>query len=200
MKPIILCMDMESVLTPEIWEEVAKRTWVNELLLTTKDIADYNKLMNHRLEHLNKNWIGLSVIEDVVSTIEPLPWAADFLSRARSKMQVIVLSDTFIEIAKPLVTKLWNPTIFSHNILIDNDKIVDYKLRISDQKTKSVEKFKELNFTTIAVGDSLNDTGMLKMADYWYFFNPWEKARNEFPDIPVINSFEELKLLIDKII
>lgn len=200
MKPVILCMDMESVLTPEIWEEVAKRTNVPELLLTTKDIADYNQLMNHRLEHLDKNWITLSTIEDVVATIDPLPWAPEFLTRARNKVQVVVLSDTFIEIANPLVKKLWNPTIFSHNIVTENDKIIDYKLRMHDQKTEAVKRFKELNFITIAVGDSLNDTGMLNMADHGYFFNPWEKARTAFPDIKVINNFEELKILIDKIV
>ncbi|MDD3303081.1 MAG: bifunctional phosphoserine phosphatase/homoserine phosphotransferase ThrH, partial [Candidatus Gracilibacteria bacterium] len=142
MKQTILCLDMEGVLTPEIWEEVSKNTKIKELMLTTKDIADYDKLMKHRLEHMEKNGLTLSKIEEVISTIDPLPGAIDFLNRAREKMQVIILSDTFEEFAKPLIKKMNYPTIFCHNLIIEDDKITGYKLRIKDQKTKTVKKFK----------------------------------------------------------
>jgi len=198
MKQTILCLDMEWVLTPEIWEEVSKNTQIKELMLTTKDIADYDKLMKHRLEHMEKNWLTLSKIEEVISTIDPLPWAIDFLNRAREKMQVIILSDTFEEFAKPLIKKMNFPTIFCHNLIIENDKITWYKLRIKDQKTKTVKKFKKLNFRTIAAWDSFNDTWMLRKADFWYFFKPWKKATEAFPKIEIANNYEELKNFIDK--
>ncbi len=198
MKQTILCLDMEWVLTPEIWEEVSKNTWIKELMLTTKDIADYDELMNYRKLHMNKNWLTLDKIQEVISTIDLLPWCLEFINWARERMQVIILSDTFIEFAKPLLKKMWNPTIFCHNLIIENNKIVDYKLRIQDQKTKAVKRFKELNFNTIAAWDSFNDTWMLNEADFWFFFKPWKKATDAFPHIEIAQNYEELKKLIEK--
>lgn len=198
MKQTILCLDMEWVLTPEIWEEVAKTTWIKELMLTTKDIADYDELMTHRLKYMNKNNLTLSKIQEVIATLEPYTWVVDFLDWARDKMQVIILSDTFEEFAKPLVKKMKNPTIFCHNLLIEDNKIVWYKLRTPDQKTKAVKRFKEINFNTIAAWDSFNDTGMLNEADFWLFFKPWKKATDAFPDLDIANDYEELKSYIVK--
>jgi len=198
MKQTILCLDMEWVLTPEIWEEVSKNTGIKELMLTTKDIADYDELMNYRKLHLEKNWLTLSKIQEVISTIDLLPWALEFMNWARDNMQVVILSDTFAEFAKPLLKKMWNPTIFCHNLIIENDKIVDYKLRIKDQKTHAVRRFKELNFNTIAAWDSFNDTGMLNEADFWFFYKAGKKATDAFPNIPVAQSYEELKAFIEK--
>lgn len=198
MKQTILCLDMEWVLTPEIWEELSKTTWIKELMLTTKDIADYDELMNHRLKYLKESNLTLSEIEEVISTIDPFNGVVEFLDWAREKMQVIILSDTFEEFAKPLVVKMKNPTIFCHNLLIEDNEIVWYKLRTSDQKTKAVKRFKELNFNVIAAGDSFNDTGMLNEADAWVFFKAWEKAIKAFPLIEKTNSYEELKTFIMK--
>ena len=198
MKQTILCLDMEWVLTPEIWEEVSKNTGIQELMLTTKDIADYDELMNYRKVHLDKNWLTLSKIQEVIWTIDLLPWSLEFIQWAQERMQVIILSDTFIEFAKPLLKKMWNPTIFCHNLIIENNKIVDYKLRIKDQKTHAVKKFKELNFLTIAAWDSFNDTGMLNEADFWFFFKPGKKATDAFPTIEIANDYEELKKLIER--
>lgn len=197
MKQTILCLDMEWVLTPEIWEEVSKNTGIKELILTTKDIADYDELMNHRKLHMNNNWLTLNKIQEVISTIDLLPWCLEFINWARERMQVVILSDTFIEFAKPLLKKMWNPTIFCHNLIIEDNKIVDYKLRIRDQKTEAVKRFKELNFNTIAAWDSLNDTGMLNEANFWFFYKPGKKATDAFPNIPVAQNYEELKKLIE---
>lgn len=198
MKQTILCLDMEWVLTPEIWEEVAKNTKIEELMLTTKDIADYDKLMAHRMHHMDKHWLTLNKIQEVISNIDPLPWSIEFINWAKDRMQVIILSDTFIEFAKPLLKKMWNPTIFCHNLIIENDTITWYKLRTTDQKTKAVKRFKELNFNTIAVWDSFNDTGMLNEADYGFFFKPGKKATDAFPNIEISNDYEELKKLIER--
>ncbi len=199
MQQTILCLDMEWVLTPEIWEEVAKTTWIEELMLTTKDIADYDELMAHRLKYVNENNLTIHDIEKIISTMDPFEWAVEFLDRAKEKMQVIILSDTFIEFARPLVKKMKQTTIFCHNLLVDdNGKITWYKLRVDDQKTKTVKKFKELNFQAIAAGDSFNDTGMLQEAHYGFFFKPSPKTVVQFPDLEIANNYEELKVFIDK--
>ncbi len=198
MKQPILCLDMESVLTPEIWPNVAKLTGIEKLKLTTADIADYDELMKMRLEICKENNITLSKIQEVISSMDLLPWVLDFLIWARKNMQVVILSDTFIEFAEPFIKKMNYPTIFCHSLVVKNDNIIDYKLRISDQKTKAVKKFKELNFNVIASWDSFNDTWMLNEADFWFFFKPWEKARNAFPNIKIATSYDELKEFIKK--
>jgi len=200
MKQTILCLDMEGVLTPEIWEEVARITGIQELKLTTKDIADYDELMKHRLKYMEKNGLTFSKIQEVIDSIDPFSWVLEFLNWAKGRMQVVILSDTFMEFAKPLVEKMWNPTIFCHNLIIKDDKIIDYKLRIKDQKTQAVKRFKELNFNVIASGDSFNDTWMLKEADFWCFFKPGEKALKAFPEIEITNDYKELQKFIEKII
>ncbi len=198
MTQTILCIDMESVLTPELWQAVAKGFWVEELMLTTKDIDDNKKLMEHRLKYLNENDITYSKMQEILSKVDLLPWALDFLNRARDKMQVIILSDTFIQLGKPFVQKLWNPTIFCHDLIVEDDKIVDYKFRIQDQKTQAVKRFKQLNFKTFATWDSFNDTGMIKEADAGCFFQPGKKATDAFPEIDIANDYEELKWYIDR--
>lgn len=201
MEQTILCLDMESVLTPEIWVNVAKKTGLKELELTTKDIADYNELMNYRLKILDRENIDLKYIENVISYMNPLEWVVEFLDWAKDKMQVVILSDTFREFAKPLIKKMKMPTIFCHNLIIDeNWKILWYKLRLDNQKQKAVQKFKELNFKTIAVWDSFNDTWMLQEAHHGIFFRPSPKTREQFPNLPVVNNYEELKNMIDKLI
>jgi phosphoserine/homoserine phosphotransferase len=167
-------------------------------MLTTKDIADYDELMSHRKLHMNNNWLTLSKIQEVISTIDLLPWCLEFINWARERMQVVILSDTFIEFAKPLLKKMWNPTIFCHNLIIENNKIIGYKLRIRDQKTEAVKRFKELNFNTIAAWDSFNDTWMLNEANFWFFYKPGKKATEAFPTIKIANNYEELKKLIEK--
>jgi len=198
MKQTILCLDMEWVLTPEIWQAVAKETQIKELELTTKDIADYDELMNHRLKYIRENNITLDFIQNIISQLDPYKWVVEFLAWAEEKMQVIVLSDTFIEFAKPLVKKMNNPTIFCHNLLSDeNWNITWYKLRLNDQKTEAVRRFKELNFKVIASGDSFNDTWMLVEADHWFFFKPSPKTVEQFPQFAIADNYEELKKYID---
>ena len=199
MEQTILCLDMESVLTPEIWINVAKKTGIKELELTTKDIADYDELMNHRLKILEKENINLKYIQDVISEMDPFDWVVEFLTWAKERMQVIILSDTFREFAKPLIEKMNNPTIFCHNLIIDeNWNISGYKLRLNNQKQRAVEKFKELNFKTIAVWDSFNDTWMLQEAHTWIFFRPSAKTAELFPHLPIVNNYEELKVMIEE--
>lgn len=194
MEQIILCIDMESVLTPEIWVWVAKKLGIKELELTTKDIADYDELMIHRLKIIERENIDLKYIQDVISEMEPLEWVNDFLDWAKERMQIIILSDTFIEFAKPLIEKMNRPTIFCHNLIIDDNwKISWYKLRINNQKQKAVKKFNELNFKTIAVWDSFNDTWMLQEAHHWIFFRPGIKTAEQFPNIPIKNWKKWLK-------
>lgn len=199
MKQTILCLDMEWVLTGEIWEEVAKTTGIEALMLTTKDIADYDELMAHRLKHMNENWLKIQDVQNVISTMDPVLGCVEFLDWARERMQVVILSDTFIEFAKPLIKKMKMPTIFCHNLIIEDDGTISgYKLRTTDQKTKAVKRFNELNFQTIAAGDSFNDTGMLQEATHGTFFKPSSKTVEQFPHLNIANDYEELKAFISR--
>lgn len=199
MKQTILCLDMEWVLTGEIWQEVAKTTGIEALMLTTKDIADYDELMTHRLKHMAEHNLKIQDIQNVISTMDPAPGCVEFLDWARERMQVVILSDTFIEFARPLIKKMKMPTIFCHNLIIDEDgTITGYKLRTTDQKTKAVKRFNELNFQTIAAGDSFNDTGMLQEADFGFFYKPSPKTVEQFPHLEIADNYEELKAFISK--
>jgi phosphoserine/homoserine phosphotransferase len=190
-------LDLEGVLVPEIWIAFAEKTGVDELTRTTRDEPDYEVLMRYRLEILNKHGFSLSQIQDVIESLDPLPGALDFLDELRSKYELIILSDTFSEFAQPLMRKLNFPTLFCHELKVNNDLIEDIKLRLPDHKRKSVQYFQKLNFEVVAAGDSYNDLGMLKTADYCMFFSPPEQLVQEYPDIKVGRDYTSLLSFIE---
>ena len=190
---IVAGLDLEGVLVPEIWIAVAEKTGIDDLRLTTRDISDYDKLMKHRLNILDKHGIDINLIQDVISKVEPLPGAVEFMNKLREKFQIIILSDTFYQFGLPLMKKLGNPTLFCHDLVVNEaGKIVDYKLRMADQKREAVKRLKEINFNVIASGDSYNDTNMLSVADRGVLFCPPQNVINEFPQYPVALNHEEL--------
>ena len=194
---IVTCLDLEGVLVPEIWIAFAEKTGIEKLRLTTRDIPDYNELMQGRLKILNDNNLKLSDIKEVIGGIEPLPGAKEFLSWLESEFQVIILSDTFNQFAGPLMAQLDYPTLFCHDLVVDDaGKIVDYRLRIPDAKTKAVAALKGLNLKVIAAGDSYNDTGMLKEAHAGILFRAPDNVVQEFPRFPVTRTYEEFKTAI----
>ena len=193
----IVCLDLEGVLVPEIWIAFAEKTGVDELTRTTREEPDYEVLMRYRLEILNKHGFSLSQIQDVIESLDPLPGALDFLDELRSKYELIILSDTFSEFAGPLMRKLNFPTLFCHELKVNNDLIEDIKLRLPDHKRKSVQYFQKLNFEVVAAGDSYNDLGMLKTADYCMFFGPPEQLVQEYPDIKVGRDYTSLLSFIE---
>ncbi len=191
---IVACLDLEGVLVPEVWINVAERTGIAELRRTTRDEADYDKLMRGRLEILDSHGLGIRQISDVIAGLEPLEGAVEFLDWLRERVQVIVLSDTFYDFAKPLMQKLGFPTLFCHDLEIDEGgRVRDYRLRMPDQKRESVRALRQINFRTIAVGDSYNDTTMLAEADAGILFRPPQNVADEFPQFPVTHSYEELR-------
>ncbi len=190
----IVCSDLEGVFIPEIWINVAEKTGISELRLTTRDIADYDVLMQKRLAILRENHLKLSDIQDVIATMEPLDGAKDFLDWLRSVTQVIVVSDTFTEFATPMMKKLGWPTIFCHALSTDSEgMIVSYNLRQQQAKKATVEALKSLNYRIVAMGDSYNDIAMLKVADQGFLFRPPENVVREFPEFPVIRDYLVLK-------
>ena len=192
--PVITCLDMEGVLTPEIWLAVAEKTGIRELNVTTRDIPDYDELMKLRLGILSKHHIRISDITRVVADLGPLEGASEFLAWLRTRCQVIVLSDTYYDLVGPLMQQLGFPTIFSHTLEIDGaGNIINYHLRQKDQKRHAVAALKGLHFRVLAAGDSYNDISMLKEADAGIFFRPPEGIRTEYPQFPVTRSYEELK-------
>lgn len=190
----IICADMEGIFTPEIWINVAKKTGIEALKLTTRDVPDYDVLMRHRLDILKRHGITLKDIQKVISGMDPLPGAVAFLDWMRSKFQVIVVSDTYVEFAGPLLEKLGRPTLFCHHLTV-NDKgmIVDYNLRQPEAKKQTVLSLRSLNFRVIGIGDSYNDIHMLKAAHRGILFHPPENVKREYPDFPVTESYQELK-------
>ena len=183
---IVTCLDLEGVLVPEIWIALAEKTGIEKLKLTTRDIPDYNELMKGRLKILNENNLKLADIEKVIDGIVPLPGAKEFLSWLESKFQVIILSDTFNQFAGPLMAQLDYPTLFCHDLIVNEDgRIANYCLRIPDAKTKAVQALKGLNLKVIAAGDSYNDTGMLKEAGAGILFRAPDNVVKEFPQFPV---------------
>ena len=189
-----MCLDLEGVLLPEIWKGVAKKTGIKELELTTRNIPDYNELMSNRLRIMNQNQLDLSVLQEVVSQLEPLSGAKDFLDWLRTEFQVVILSDTFYEFAKPLIAQLGWPTLFCHHLEVENDnKISGYRLRMEDHKRMAVQSLQKLNFNVKAAGDSYNDISMLKAADEGYLFNAPSSIIKEFPQFPTFNNYDELK-------
>jgi len=195
----LACLDLEGVLVPEIWINVAERTGIPDLRLTTRDIPDYDELMTRRLAILDRHGLGLPDIQDVIGAMGPLPGAADFLDWLRARFQVIILSDTFYEFAQPLMRQLGWPTLFCHSLEVDpGGRITAYRLRQRDQKREAVKAFHGLNFRVIASGDSYNDTAMLGEADAGILFRPPSNVIAEFPQYPVASEYAELEALFVK--
>jgi phosphoserine/homoserine phosphotransferase len=193
----IVCLDLEGVLVPEIWIEFSKRTAIPELSRTTRDEPDYDKLMRGRIEILERNKLKLSDIQAVIAQMGPLPGAPEFVAWLRERFQVVILSDTFYEFAMPLMRQLGWPTLFCHRLEADaSGRVVNYHLRMPDQKRASVAAFKAINFRTIAAGDSYNDTSMLKEADAGIFFRPPVNVIAKFPQFPVTRDYGELQAAI----
>ncbi len=193
-KPTIVAMDLEGVLVPEVWIAVAEKTGIEKLRLTTRDISDYDELMRMRIGILRENGLTLRDIQEVISTMDPLPGAGDFIDWLRREVQPIILSDTYYEFALPLMEKLGYPTLFCNSIEADGgNTVTDYHLRIGDGKRKAVEAFKGINFRVIAVGDSYNDTTMLASADLGILFRPPDNVVDEFPQFRVCREYGELR-------
>ncbi len=190
----IICSDLEGVFVPEIWINVSRKTGIDELKLTTRDISDYNALMRRRLAILAENNINLHDIQYVISTLKPLPGARELLHWMRNRMQVVIVSDTFSEFAGPLMRQLDFPTIFCNSLVIDgNGMITDYKLRQPDGKRKVAEALQNLNYKVIGIGDSYNDISMLRQSDTGILFNPPDNVRKENSDLKVALNYEELR-------
>ena len=191
---MITCLDLEGVLLPEIWIEFAKKTSIESLKLTTRDIPNYDELMQGRINILTQNNLKLKDIEDVISSLKPLEGAHDFLKWLKSEFQVIILSDTFYQFSQPLMKQLDFPTLFCHN-LITNDagQITGYKLRQKNGKAMAVKALQGLNFDVIAGGDSYNDIGMLEQADVGILFNPPNRLTKEFPQFSVATDYNKFK-------
>ena len=191
---MLACLDLEGVLLPEIWIAFAEKTGIEQLKLTTREIPDYDELMQGRLKILNDNNLKLIDIQNVIKTLSPLAGAIDFLAWLKSEFQVIILSDTFYQFVGPLMQSLDYPTLFCHELTVDSKgSITGYLLRQKDSKTKAVSALKKLNFKVIAAGDSYNDTGMLQEADAGILFCPPDNVIKEFPQFPVSRNYEEFK-------
>ena len=189
----IACLDLEGVLVPEIWINVAERTGIEGLRATTRDIPDYDVLMQQRLRILEENHVTLVDIQAVINDMGPMTGAREFLDQLREAFQVVILSDTFYEFAAPLMRQLGHPTLLCHRLEMDEmDRIVNYHLRMPDPKRKAVQAFHQLNFKVIAAGDSYNDTTMLAEADAGILFCPPQNVIDEFPQFPVMTNYEEL--------
>lgn len=195
----ILCSDLEGVWVPEVWINVAKKTGIDDLKLTTRDISDYDVLMKRRLKILEEHKLTLKDIQHVIAGIEPLPGAKDFLNWLRTKMQVIIVSDTFREFAEPLMAQLDRPTLLCHHLTVDNrGMIVNYNLRQPDPKRKVVEALHSLQYQVVAMGDSYNDTSMLMAANQGILFRPPQNVIDEFPQFPVVDNYEDLRKILEK--
>lgn len=195
----LVCCDLEGVFVPEIWINVSKKTGIEELKYTTRDIPDYDVLMKQRLSILEKHGLKLSDIQQVISTLEPLEGAKEFLEWIKERTRVIVVSDTFVEFADPLMKKLGRPTLLCHSLTIDSQgNIRDYNLRQPDPKRRVVEAFQNLKYHVIAFGDSYNDVTMLQQADNGILFKPPKNVVEDYPQFPVTENFEELKTELDK--
>lgn len=189
----IICLDLEGVLVPEIWISLANRTNIKELLVTTRDIEDYNELMTHRLNVLKKEGLTIKDVNDAVSTLKPFEGAKKFLDKLSLNFQVVILSDTFYEIAGPLFNQLGNPNVFCHHLKISNAGTIEgYRLRIEDQKTRAVKAFKELGFSVAAAGDSYNDLGMLMEADISVLFKAPEFLIDEYKSFHHTDNYDVL--------
>jgi len=197
----ITCLDLEGVLIPEIWIAVAKRMKIPELKITTRDEPDYDKLMKKRIKILNMNKITLNDIQTIIKSMTPLLGAKEFLDWLHEYAEIFILTDSYLEFAKPMVKALGNYGLFCHNLEINEEgKIIDYTLRLQNMKKLTVQKLHELNYVIIAVGDSYNDIAMLKEADFGLLFNPPENVRAEFSQFPSFFEYTELKKKIKEIL
>ena len=193
MAPLIVCLDLEGVLIPEVWIAFAENSGINALRRTTRDEPDYDVLMQGRLKILDENGFTLSDIQDVISTMEPLPGAREFLDALRDQTQLIILSDTFYQFAAPFMRQLGQPTLFCHQLLTDDaDKVTGYELRIPDGKREAVSALKNVGFRVHAAGDSYNDTTMLKEADRGILFRCPDNVAEEFPQFQRFEAYADL--------
>jgi phosphoserine/homoserine phosphotransferase len=193
-QPTVACLDLEGVLVPEIWINVAERTGIAALRRTTRDEPDYDELMRGRLAILDEHRLGLPDIQAVIDGMAPLDGALGFLDWLRSRTQVIILSDTFAEFAQPLMRKLGWPTLFCHSLEVEpSGRVAGYRLRIADGKRRAVEALHGLAFRTVAAGDSYNDTTMLAAADAGILFRPPANVVADFPQFPVTSTYDELR-------
>ena len=189
----IVCLDMEGVLVPEIWIAFAEASGIPELRRTTRDEPDYDKLMNYRLNILKEHGLGLKEIQQVISTIDPLPGAKEFLDQLRQETQVVILSDTFEQFAKPLMEKLDWPAIFCNTLKVaDNGEIVGYQMRCEKSKLTTVKALQSCGFDTIAAGDSFNDLAMIQASKAGFLFKSTDKIKADFPHIPAYEEFSDL--------
>ena len=189
----VTCLDMEGVLVPEIWIAFAEATGIPELKRTTRDEPDYDKLMNFRLNILKEHHLGLKEIQQTISTIDPLPGAKEFLDELRTITQVIILSDTFEQFAKPLMEKLDWPTIFCNTLEAAEDgAITGYRMRCPQSKLTTVRALQSAGYETIAAGDSFNDLGMIQASKAGFLFKSTEKIKAEYPNLPAFEEFDDL--------
>ncbi|MCP9440238.1 MAG: bifunctional phosphoserine phosphatase/homoserine phosphotransferase ThrH [Nitrospira sp.] len=193
-KPVIVCLDLEGVLVPEIWINVALKTGIEALKITTREMPDYDQLMKQRLAILDRHHLKIGDIQNVIENMGPLEGAADFMRWLRERCQVIILSDTFYQFALPLMRQLGYPTLFCNQLEVDDSgRIVNYHMRLPNPKKQAVAALKALNFLTLAAGDSYNDTAMLGEADAGFFFRPPDHLSKEFPQFPVTRTYDELQ-------
>ncbi len=194
----IVCSDLEGVLVPEIWIKIAEKTGIEELRLTTRDMPDYDALMKKRISSLNKNKLKIDDLKKVIATMEPFNGAVEFLDWMRSRTQVIIISDTFVQFSDHLMKKLGRPTLLCNSLSVGSDgSITGYNLRQKDGKRKVLQSLKGLNYSMLAVGDSYNDIPMLQESEKGILFCPPENVKNEYPQFQIVNNYDELKNLLD---
>ena len=193
----IIALDMEGVITPEIWVAVASHTGLSELRLTTRDEPDYQKLMQHRISVLSANEIELPLIREVITTLKPLEGARDFLDQLRQRYQVVILSDTFEQFADHLMKELGYPHLLCHQLTLEMDQVVEFVARIDDAKRKAVESYQRLGYHVTAVGDSYNDLGMLQQADAGCLFRAADGLPEEYPMLTCLEAYDELNNWIE---
>ena len=189
----IVCLDMEGTLTPEVWERVAVNTGIEELGKTTRDIPDYGELMEMRIKIMSENDIKLSNVQDAAASLELLPGALSFVNKLREKFQVVILSDTFHDVAKPLMKKLGYPFLLCHNLKVIDDEIVSYEFRHPQAKKQAIESFKSLGYRCFAAGDSHNDIQMFEVADKGFFINAPQKISLKHPEIESYDNYNDLE-------
>ena len=196
----IVCLDLEGVLVPEIWIAFSEATGIPEFRRTTRDEPDYDKLMKWRINLLREHGLGLKEIQDTIATIDPLPGALEFMDQLREMTQVVILSDTFTEFAKPLMKKLGWPTIFCNSLVVSDDGfITDFTMRIDNSKLSTVRALQSIGFETIAAGDSYNDLDMILNSQAGFLFRSTEKIKADYPQLPAFETYDELLEAIRKV-
>ena len=193
----IVCLDMEGTLTPEIWERVALNTGIEELGKTTRDIPSYEELMDMRLQIMSEKGIKLSDVQKAADSLELLPGAYEFVSNLRNDFQVVILSDTFHDIAKPLMEKLGFPFLLCHNLNIKDEEIISYKLRHPQAKKQAILSFQEMGYRCFAAGDSHNDIQMFDVAEKGFFLNAPDKISSKYPEIESFKDYDQLRDAIE---